>query len=135
MSVPPLAPIQPAPGEFNRLVLLRELIDTMTALVGPPQAYPAAAQSTAVLPDGRPVSSIVDLAQPARFAEAAAESARQISLNVAALGSDDGGDAGRAKTIWEETLAQIARVQSLYGYKPLPFQQQSSPSPATTPGA
>lgn len=64
------------------------------------------------------------------LAQDSAASAVAIAHAVADLGlnrSVTGDDSDRATTIWNETLAQIARIQQLNGLTPLPFQPRQSP--------
>lgn len=115
MSV--ITPAAAAP-RANRALLLHELLETMGRSSSPPPAAPP--------PDPAEVAAALGAA--AQLPEAAATSAVNIAQAVAALGMDDGeSDEAKAAVIWQESLAQIARIQRLYGLPPLPFQSQPLP--------
>lgn len=97
----------PPPHDDRRVQTLCALIQTMPGLVVPELA-PVRPPDAAFLAD------------PAHLAKAAAKSSAEIAAAAAALGHGD--DAAHARTLWTQTLAQIERVQALYGLPPLPFQ-------------
>lgn len=98
----------PLPTKDPRLALLTGLMEEMPRLVTP-EVAPIPPPDPAVLSD------------PAGLARAAAASSEVIAHAVAELGLP-GDDTARAQVLWDETLAQIARIQKLYGFPALPFQ-------------
>lgn len=138
---PPVAPV--APATFNQVQLLAELIQLMGRLGAPPGAVlplPAASGGTppALLapPGARPLTlaTTPDLAAIDRSTRAIAQAAADLGFPPApdATGVMQD-DTQRAATLWHETLAQMDRIQQLYGWKPYAFQGQSLPS--STPSA
>lgn len=103
------------PTTDARVAGLAQLIDLMPRLVAP-AAAPVAPPDPALLRD------------PAALARAAAASSEAIAAAAANLGLP-GDDAARAKVLWDETLAQIARIQQLYGFPALPFQSATAQPP------
>jgi len=68
------------------------------------------------------VATPQSLADPASLAIAAADSATKIAYAAAALGMPGEDNVAQSQILWDQTLAQIKRVQDLYGLGPLPFQ-------------
>lgn len=137
----------PPPGrndeKFSQLTLMRELIEAMTRFGAPPPASlpPAPAQPgmpppAITLPPGATTQLTTP---PAQFAIDSANSAVLIARAAASLGAPPaqgpGGrtwdDKTRASVLWEETLAQMSRIQQLYGLGQYPFQTQPLPDSTT----
>lgn len=130
--------------KFSQLALMRELIEAMTRFGAPPPAslppatpgQPGALPPAITLPDG----TVQLTTPPAQLAIDSANSAVLIARAAASLGAPPTqgpsgrtwDDRARASVLWEETLAQMSRIQQLYGLGQYPF--QTKPLPDSTPG-
>lgn len=133
----------PPPGrnddKFNQLVLMRELIEVMTRLTTPPPSVLPMAPGQSGTPPSAitlPGGTVQLTTPPAQLAIDTANSAVAIAHAAASLGAPPTTDAAgktcddttRASVLWEETLAQMARIQQLYGLGSYPFQSQPLPA-------
>jgi hypothetical protein len=116
------SPTSPKSPTNDRISVLCELIQTMGRFSVPPTP-------------GIPTSSgHVDFSaarqtfapSPENLAKDSADSAVAIAEAVAALGTS-GDDKKNANIIWNQTLAQIERIQRLYALPALPFQDKQLP--------
>ncbi|MBI2517096.1 MAG: hypothetical protein HYV95_09280 [Opitutae bacterium] len=134
----PRLPVGRNDEKFSQLALMRELIEAMTRFGAPPVAsLPPTPSEPGALPPAitLPSGTVQLTTPPAQFALDAAASGVAIAQAAAGLGAppstDSSGktwdDKARASVLWDETLAQMGRIQQLYGLGSYPFQAKSLP--------
>lgn len=99
-----------APDRTTRIAALKQLLGVMMVQAQPRDQLVAAA----------PAGDF----DPTKLARESAASAVRIAHDCANLGLEGQDNQALATDLWNESLAQIGRIQKLYHLDPLPFQQQ-----------